>query len=233
MKKFWYKTSFMVFAYAASLGLAVLIQAAIALLIKYNVVVHAVVFANFLNGNIEMPISNMAWTWCAICAAYIGVDRASYTIKSANLMSGSTDIGDPKTLREIILASGSLFVIAVTCNGLVDADFDLNAFASAFGSSVLLYVAGQKAIKSVKYVNGKIDANGNGIPDEEENLEMCDGKAHTEQVADGIIAACNYEKTEEEKASERVMNTIMNDPESKESQEVAKNIIKAAFKKDN
>jgi hypothetical protein len=107
----------------------------------------------------------------ALSAAYIGVDRTAYAIKTANTKRGQSDMGDPATIRHIIFISGLLALEALVCNGLVEADFQLDAFFTAFGTACTFYVAGQKAIKSVKYIDGKLDTNGDGIPDEDQVLD--------------------------------------------------------------
>ena len=173
---FWYKTSFMVIAYAVVTAIVMLIQFALCLCLKFNWQTNNIVFADFINGNLVLPMQTIAWFWMAISAAYIGVDRAAYAIKTANERSGQSDMGDPSTIRRIILISGLLTLEALVCNGFADADFELDAFFTAFGSAITLYVTGQKAIKSVKYIDGKIDANGDGIPDEEQDLSKLNEK---------------------------------------------------------
>ena len=167
---FW-KTSTWVFVYSIACFITMVLQALIALCIKYNFTFKNIVFSDLINGSLMLPISNMGWLWCSICAVYAGVDRASYAIKTSQLESGKLDIGDPKSLRKIIIIAGVLFFIAVICNGFADADFDLNSWSSAFGSSILLYVGGMKAIKSVKYVNGKLDSDNDGIADEDQAVD--------------------------------------------------------------
>lgn len=167
----WYKTSFMVVLYAVITAILMLVQLALHLCLKFDWQTMNPIFKDFINGNLELPMQTISWFWMAISAAYIGVDRTAYAIKTANTKRGQSDMGDPATIRHIILISGLLALEALICNGLVEADFQLDAFFTAFGTSITFYVAGQKAIKSVKYVDGKLDTNGDGIPDEEQNLE--------------------------------------------------------------
>lgn len=167
-KSIFWKTSTWVVIYAIAAFLAMAIQSIICLALKYNFHYHGVVFADFLNGNLVMPISNIGWLWCSICAAYCGVDRACFAIKTANLESGKMDVGDPSKIRMVIILAGLLAVFACLANGFVDAEFDLNAWSSAFGSSVLLYVTGMKACHATQFVNGKLDSDGDGIADEEQ-----------------------------------------------------------------
>lgn len=163
---FW-RTSTWVSVYALSCFIAMVLQALICLCIKFNFTVNSIILADFINGSLTLPISNMGWIWCSICAVYCGADRASYCIKTSKMVSGKIDVGEPKNLRRIIIHACILFIIAIICNGFVDAEFDLNAWSSAFGSSILLYVGGMKAIKSVKYSDGKLSLN----DDIEEKLE--------------------------------------------------------------
>ena len=90
-KSIFWKTSTWVIIYAIAAFLAMTIQSVICLALKYNFQYHGVVFADFLNGNLTMPISNIGWIWCSICAAYCGADRAVFAIKTANLESGKID----------------------------------------------------------------------------------------------------------------------------------------------
>lgn len=183
-EKFYWKTSFMVFIYAAVLITMMFIQDIIYIVGNYSELIEKVkvdgFLFNILNGQVGLPISSLSFLWVAVCAAYIGVDRAAYAIKSSKMISGETDVGDPATLRKIIFVSGLVLLFGCASNCFVDYDFELNSLASAFGSSILLYIAGQKAIKSVKYVDG--DLNGNGIPDDEEDELAKD----TETLKDGV-----------------------------------------------
>lgn len=166
----WYKTSFIVVFYAIVTSILMVLQLALHLCLKFNWSTTNPIFRDFINGNLELPMQTISWFWMAISAAYIGVDRTAYAIKTANTKRGQSDMGDPATIRHIIFISGLLALEALICNGLVEADFQLDAFFTAFGTACTFYVAGQKAIKSVKYIDGKLDANGDGIPDEEQEL---------------------------------------------------------------
>ena len=167
----WYKTSFIVVFYAVVTAILMVLQLALHLCLKFNWSTTNPIFRDFINGNLELPMQTISWFWMAISAAYIGVDRTAYAIKTANTKRGQSDMGDPATIRHIIFISGLLALEALICNGLVEADFQLDAFFTAFGTACTFYVAGQKAIKSVKYIDGKLDANGDGIPDEEQELD--------------------------------------------------------------
>ncbi len=211
MKKYtpiYFKTSFWVFLYAIIFIFIMLIQTGISLLQveetkaflleKFSEVEFIV---NILNGNVNMPLKSLSAFWIAICAAYVGVDRTAYALKSARISVGNTDVGDPKTLRCIMIISFIVLMVGVASNTFVDYDFQLENLGAAFGSSVALYIAGQKAIKCVKY----IDVNGDGIPDGVDN----DG--------DGIIDEEVEEELEEDDAEQ---DEVQDDEQSAPSLEV-------------
>lgn len=180
--KIWFKTSFWVYIYAATLALVMLLQTGIGLLqideIRGPLLErfgNISFIVNILNGQLQMPIKSLAILWVGVCAAYVGVDRAAYAFKSAHRPTGTIDVGNPEVLRGVIFISFAILMLGIVCNSFVDFDFELNSLGSAFGSSVAFYVAGQKAIKCTKYV----DLDGDGIPDEvyedEDEYEEDDG----------------------------------------------------------
>lgn len=188
-QKFWWKTSFMVFIYALVLLSMMFLQDIIYIIGNYSEALEHLNSESFLfkilNGQVALPISALSFIWVGVCAAYIGVDRAAYAIKSSKMVSGETDVGDPATIRKIILISGLVLLFGCISNCFIDYDFELNSLASAFGSSVLLYIAGQKAIKSVKYVDGDLD--GDGIPDDMQETEYSDQLSEdTESLKEGV-----------------------------------------------
>lgn len=184
----WYKTSFIVVFYAVVTSILMALQLALHLCLKFNWSTTNPIFRDFINGNLELPMQTISWFWMALSAAYIGVDRTAYAIKTANTKRGQSDMGDPATIRHIIFISGLLALEALVCNGLVEADFQLDAFFTAFGTACTFYVAGQKAIKSVKYIDGKLDTNGDGIPDEDQVID------DTEEPTDFFDNSHNHPK---------------------------------------
>lgn len=181
-KRSW-STVFIVHLYAIVVAVLMALQAGILMMGKLIeadiIVVHTSAFQmmeKFVNGELALPIGVLATMWIALVTAYVGADRAGAFIHSQKLEYLQRDVGNPRKLRMIILASGLLFAWGVTLSTLVDFDFALAQFATAFGSTCTLYVAGQKAISAARYTeghhsytkDGKVDDNHNGIPDEEE-----------------------------------------------------------------
>jgi hypothetical protein len=166
---------------------------------------------NILNGQVSLPIKTLSSIWIAVCASYIGVDRTAYALKSVRQPQGEVDVGDPSTIRKMIVISFVILVIGVICNSFVDFDFELDSLAAAFGFSTTLYITGQKAIKCVKYV----DLNGNGIPDNEETEDEPDYEeteienADIEEESDSEDTASDSKAVEIfEKASEIVKTQV-------------------------
>lgn len=152
-KKWAWATSSMVIVYAIVFFLIMGAQFAIDMLAKYEIEFHGHLLMSFINGEIAMPMNTMAVIWVALCAAYCGVDRASYLVKSASESIGECDMGDPAMLRFIILLAGILFAAGLGFGCFSDCNYELNLLASAWGSAIVLYVAGQKGIKMAKYID--------------------------------------------------------------------------------
>lgn len=131
----------------------------IAILAQYSLGVLSIIEfdCKLLNLKVEVPMEMLSRCWVAISAAYIGVDRASYAIKTSTESYGMAEFGDPSTNRRIILLNGIILFAAFICNLSVDADFQLPSLTCSFGSSITLYCAGQKAIKCTKYVGENIE----------------------------------------------------------------------------
>ena len=154
-KKRWaWATSSMVIIYAIVFFIIMAMQFGIDMLAKFEVEFHGKLLMSFINGEIALPVNTMAVIWVALCAAYCGVDRASYLVKSTTESIGECDMGDPAMLRFIILLAGLLFAIGLGFGCFSDCNYELNLLASAWGSAIVLYVAGQKGIKMAKYIDG-------------------------------------------------------------------------------
>lgn len=128
-------------------------------------------FAEFINAGLNLPITEFLTLWIGIVSAYIGIDRAQFAYESTRLISGEADYGDPGKLRRTIVLCGVLLFATIAGETLKDgsgADFAVSQAAIAFGTSIMLYIAGQKAISMAKVTNGPGDLNGDGVVDEKD-----------------------------------------------------------------
>ena len=174
-----FATSFMVIAFAVVLAVSMIVQAVLNYLPSIAEITHKPWLVKFLNNDLEMPITELSFLWISIVAAYVGIDRAAYAAKTFTLSYGEQDVGDPQTIRRIILISGLLYLEAVILNSIVKGDYSLGNLATAFGSTVLLYVAGQKVTKIGQFHDGEKDhdeveeetyAQNDDDSDDDENL---------------------------------------------------------------
>ena len=128
-------------------------------------------FAEFINAGLNLPIPEFLTLWVGIVSVYVGIDRAQFTLESTHMVSGEADYGDPSKLRKVILLCGILLVATIIGETLKDgsgAEFGVSQAAVAFGTTIMLYVAGQKASSMAKVANGPGDVNGDGIVDEKD-----------------------------------------------------------------
>ena len=135
-------------------------------------------FAEFINTGLNLPIEEFLTLWVGIVSAYVGIDRAQFVYESATLESGQADYGDPAKLRKVILLCGLLLIATILGEALKDgsgAEFGVSQAAIAFGTTIMLYIAGQKAISIAKVTNGPGDLNGDGVVDkkDEEIAKRC------------------------------------------------------------
>lgn len=153
-KPIYYSTSFFPTLFAGIMALLIILQFFLGVIADgvLSEEITSKFFIKLVNSNFQLPMQEFAYSWVAISAAYIGVDRASYFVKSTTESKGSAEFGDPSTNRRVILLSGLLFGLALICNLYVDKDFQLTSLATSFGSSITLYCAGQKSIKIAKYI---------------------------------------------------------------------------------
>jgi len=146
------KTSFVVFWFAGVLAVVLLLQAlpAIFMFITANFGISLVV----LNAAVKMPVDLTAWFFMSIAALYTGVDRFVYYNQSKKLKYGEANCGDPAKLRKVIYMSFLLFVEAAILELVFSTPMPLEALMSAFGSTCLFYVTGQKGIRGAGAVEG-------------------------------------------------------------------------------
>lgn len=174
-ERFYWKTSFWIGLYFAVTLLIIALQMAACwvysseLLSEY-LKAH-IKFAEIINVGLELPITEFLTLWVGIVSVYVGIDRAQFTLESSHLCSGEADYGDPSKLRKVILLCGILLLASIAGETLKDgsgADFGVSQAAIAFGTTIMLYIAGQKAISMAKVANGPGDLNGDGKVDEED-----------------------------------------------------------------
>lgn len=133
-----YKTSFMVYFYMIIMIIAMITQFFMAIVYESE-------------PHIDLPISAFSYFWIVICAAYIGVDRCFFSIKSTKDITA--DIGDPSKLRRLIFLSGLVLLMSVFFSFITGANFEVGSFATAFGTNVALYVSGQKVVQVCGEIN--------------------------------------------------------------------------------
>lgn len=167
MKKthIWYSSRFWVLLYALITTLLMGIQFFLGILQNNSITFHNTSINEFINGDLNLPITVLSWGWLAIVTLYCGSDRVVDTIKSLKLSVGQMSMGDLSKLRGIILISLLLLILAVFFSFFTDKDYDLEAWASAFVMSILTLVVGNKSVKIASQY-GPIDKNKNGVPDE-------------------------------------------------------------------
>ena len=128
-------------------------------------------FAEFINAGLNLPIPEFLTLWVGIVSVYVGIDRAQFTLESTMMSSGEANYGDPSKLRKVILLCGILLAASICGEVLKDgsgAEFGISQAAVAFGTTIMLYIAGQKAISVAKVANGPGDLNNDGVADEED-----------------------------------------------------------------
>lgn len=160
----WYSSRFWVILYAFIAALIMCAQFMLGVLQNNQIVFHNKAINEFINGNLNLPISIMSWGWMAIVTFYAGSDRVVDTVKSLKLSVGQMSMGDLAKLRGIIVISLELLILAIFFSFFTDKDYDLTAWASAFVMSVLTLVVGNKAVK-IAGQYGPVDKNKNGVPD--------------------------------------------------------------------
>jgi hypothetical protein len=126
-------------------------------------------FAELLNNNVHMPMGIIAWIWTGICAIYVGADRAAFAISSTQTGYNKPAVGHPERLRVIVWLSFWVYALCALLNLIFDVDLQLEPLASAFGSSVLLYVAGNKAIRACSALAKEDDLDGDGVADKDQD----------------------------------------------------------------
>jgi hypothetical protein len=125
----------------------------------------------FLNQNFVLPMDIISGFWAAISAAYVGVDRGMFMIDGFKNGQdiGAFDTDKIKHLTLVIILGLAIYVLAAGLNLFFDAELALAPLVTSFGSSVLLYVVGNKAIKASQTLSPENDLDQDGIDDSEQD----------------------------------------------------------------
>lgn len=170
-KPFYYSATYWVVLYAVVVILVLSFQLFIGLVAKFPEWFSGAKFWNsellgkLINGKIELPVSVLSYFWAAILALYSGYDRVLDIKETMHLPSGQVNLGDLKKLRALIVLALLILLYSLVCSFIVDKNFELSAFATAYAAVTLTYIVGNKAIKSYKYTS-LVDSDVNGIPDD-------------------------------------------------------------------
>lgn len=144
--KFWRSSRFFIVLYAWTLAVGIILT-----------------FFKF-----EFPLKTLATVWPFLISVYVGLDRVIDVRTTQTLATGQMSFGDLAKLRGIIFLCFSLFGLSVAFTKLGKANvYEMDEFAVAFAMSVILYVGGNKAVKSFKFSGP--DKNCDGLPDKYED----------------------------------------------------------------
>lgn len=151
-KHFWYNSRFWVALFSVIVMLSIGVESIPFIAAKYGLTLKAV----------ELPIDVIGWSWTALLSIYIGTDRLEKIISSKEIPYGEIFMGDLAKLRRMILLALFIYLEALAMNAFFGADLSLSSFFMAFSASLLLYVGGNKAIKTMGNVDGanKVDDTG-------------------------------------------------------------------------
>lgn len=164
-KRFYYSSRFWVITYAVVVFVIMCMQFTLGLFDKYSIVFHNKTLNDFVNGNLSLPVTVLSYGWTALISLYCCADRIVDISKTTKLAVGQMSMGDLKKLRGMIVLSLFLFTCATVFNFIVERDFDLAAWASAFAMTVISYALGNKVVKASSYFGTHEDKDENGIPD--------------------------------------------------------------------
>jgi hypothetical protein len=124
----------------------------------------------FLNTRFILPIDIITSLWTAIAAGYVGLDRGMFAIdglkNGANIQAFTDE--KRKHMVHIIFLSFFIYILAVFLNILFNSALSLTPLATAFGSTVLCYVLGNKVIGGAQKLAPEEDLDQDGIRDEEQ-----------------------------------------------------------------
>jgi hypothetical protein len=156
--------------YALFVMITLLLQCLIPFLQTFGDIMHLSYMIPFLNQEFVLPMDIITSLWTAIAAGYVGLDRGMFAIdglKNGNKIEAFTE-SKRKHMIHIILLSFFIYVLAVILNIIFNANLSLTPLATAFGSTILCYVLGNKVIGGAQKLAPEEDLDSDGIKDEDQ-----------------------------------------------------------------
>lgn len=182
-EKFYQQSRFWVLLYAFVAFAFMCIQFLLGILENNQIVFHNKVLNDFVNGNLNLPMSVLSYGWTLLLSGYMCMDRVVDITTTLKLPVGQMSMGDLAKLRHMIVVSLLLLIAAVVFNFFTDKDYSLTAYASAFAVSIVAYTVGNKGVKSARYTDHYEDKNEDGIPDA---VESAYNKWKRQQIKNGV-----------------------------------------------
>jgi hypothetical protein len=159
-----------VLSYAIFVMFSLLLQCLIPFLQTFSDLVSISYIIPFLNQKFVLPIDIITSLWTAISAGYVGLDRGMFALDG--LKNGTKIEAFSETKRKhmihIIFLSFFIYLLAVGLNIIFNASLALTPLATAFGSTVLCYVLGNKVIGGAQKLHPEDDLDQDGIKDEDQ-----------------------------------------------------------------
>lgn len=163
-KKFFYSTTFCVYLYVILYIILTVVYCLPRLLAEFS---H--VNVSRMTETFTFPLEIFAWGLVIICSAYCGIDRASMAVKTSMMEMGSCDIGNVANLRRVIVILFLIFIENLVLNLFLGHPFTvvsgtgkqvfngielpMEGITSALVSTLVIYVAGNKAIQFTQNVD--------------------------------------------------------------------------------
>jgi hypothetical protein len=145
-------------------------------------------WTTIFNNEFVLPMGVISDFWAAMCAIYVGVDRGAMVAITLTGEKGKLEVGNPEHLKQVMIESFLLYTLAVGLNIFFDADLALSPLFIAFGSTVVLFVGGNKFIRGASALAPEKDLDHDGINDDEQDPNVV--LAHLKEIlrASGNLA---------------------------------------------
>ena len=153
-KPIWYSGRFWVTLFMVVVSSLLVVQALPLFMTEF--------YGQKFNDDFKLPLDVISWSYMALISLYVGTDRLEKIISTKEIPYGEVFMGDMKKLRRIIVISLLIFLESLVFSRMLNADFGMTGFFSAFASSVILYVSGNNGIQTMGNINGShpVDATG-------------------------------------------------------------------------